>query len=322
MDISLLQALSLIITIGYMEFEIIKTNNANIQLKNDEKENNEDIKEYYDLCNSILFEILSDFDKENYPALKCPKLQFDKKEYIKTILNPHPNPQVNLLFYKLINYIDPKYLTRLLSNLKNLKVEYPKDQYFPPFYKPLGEYSDELNTIYIYDNIPSTLSHEFLHMASTVVIENYSYIGFCIKSNELEKFLNGFNEGYTEILNERIFGANFVGYKVNYLICKLLETMFDDKSELEIAYFNNDIDVFINKFLTYGTKDELSYILKQLDYFSNIPYTLNDKNKFADMVYEIISRKYEPDKILKCKQIIKENQPKEEDSIIKKLVRK
>lgn len=331
MDIQLLQFISLAITVGYMEFDFLKTYNANILKEKEElksfKKNERDVKEYYDICNYILYEILSDFDKENYPALKCPELSFDKKEYIKIILQTHQTPQINLLLYKLTNYINPKHLTRLISNLQDLTIEYPKDIYFPPFYKPLGEYDVMLNTIYLYDDSLPILSHEFLHMASTIITKNYSFIGFCINGDENEKFFNGFNEGYTEVLNERIFESNFIGYQINYIICKLLETMFDDKTELEIAYFNNNIGVFVDKFLTYGTKEELTYILKQLDYFSNIPYTLNEQNELSEMIYQIISRKNEIDKMLKCEQIIKESQPTKQehtnkDNYIKRLVKK
>jgi len=318
----ILQILSLSITSGYIGNNIIKLEHTKNILKQIYNENliQEETREYYARCNQILLATLNDFDKSNYPELIVPDSPFTKQEYIAILHHMNNNPELTPLINKLGKYINPKYLTRITLNLSQLQVEYPKDIFFPPYYKPLGEYDEIKNIIYIYDYNDATLSHEFLHAASTIITSNYSYIGFCIY-NGTDKFFNGFNEGYTELLNERIFGADFIGYQANFIVSKLLETMFDDKQELEIAYFNNDITVFINKFLTYGSKEELIYILQMLDYFASVQFTIKEKNQLIDMIGEIISRKEEKDKILRCNQI-REKDEKQNPKIIKRLVKK
>jgi len=193
--------------------------------------------------------------------------------------------------------------------------------YFSPSYNPLGEYYSTENKIYIYEKNQYTLSHEFLHAASTTITPNYIYMGFSA-DNGAENFFSGFNEGYTELLNRRIFGATQISYIINYIICQLLEVMFENPKELEIAYFNNRVDVFIKRFLMYGTKEELIDILRTLDYASRIPYTYKEIEELINLVCEIICRKGEPDKILKCEQIKNNIKTQKQDKFIKRLVKK
>lgn len=325
MDLMTFQILSMLIIYGYISIDTIKIDKSEKFIEEMTNQDYQDIIEYYDICNEILLEILNDFNKDNYPNFNPFEIELTEDDYIEAKNGLNAYPEIKLLVSKLINYIEPKYLKNLILNLQTLKINYYKDLSFRPSYNPAGEYNIEKNIIKIYKNNPYTLSHEFLHAASTAITQNFSYIGFSV-DNGAEYFFNGFNEGYTELLNERIFGANKIGYFQNYTICRFIEIMFNNKKDLEIAYFNNQTDVLIKKFLEYGTKEELIYIMKEMDYKTRIIDTYTEFNELIDMVCEIIYRKEEPDKIFKCEQLknsLKNYYKNEEpDTFIKKLVKK
>ena len=332
----ILQLLFSLIVGGYIEYDIIKINRIIKLIEQSEKEadgnafynENQSWKEVlmelinncnnkdYTMCDEFLSEIL--YRWENCKLKIFPS---SKQEYIEMICLQNHYPELNSLIDKLIKHIDPEHLTRLMLNIENLEIEYLKEKLFSFSPKLLGEYDVTANKISIYKKSQDVLSHEFLHMASTIVTQNSSYIGFRI-DNEKGKSFNGLNEGYTELLNKRIFGAEFIGYQSSFIACQLLEIMFDDEKELEIAYFNNDIDVFINKFLSYGTPEELNIILQTLDYLITYYHTFEEEEEFLDMICEIIGRKHEPDKILRCKEIRQINEYKKPEIPIKKLVKK
>jgi len=321
MNILVFQLLTLFIATGYIGISKIKINETEKLIKEIAKQDYQDIKEYYEICNETLQEILNDFNKENYPELPPIDLQLDNQDCIERLNSLIFYPELEPIINKLINYIEPKHLIQLILNLQTLQIVYPDNIPSTPSYNPAGEYNYTENKIYIYGYSTDTLSHELLHAASTTVTPNYTYIGFAA-DNGAENFFCGFNEGYTEVLNRRIFGSKKLVYPLNYIACILLEIMFEDPKELEIAYFNNRVDVFIKQFLTYGTKEELVDILKALDCASRIPYTYKEGEELINMICSIIGSKNNPDKILKCEQAKSDFKIKKQNRFIKRLVKK
>lgn len=335
----ILQFLSSLIASGYIDYDIIKINRIIKLIEQSEKEadgnafnnENQSWKEIlmklinnwnngdYTMCDEFLSEILYGWENDVYFKLK-KYFPSNKQEYIEMICLQNHYPELNPLIDKLIKHIEPEHLTRLMLNIVDLQIEHKKKKGFQLFSNLLGDYDVIANIICLYNESQDVLSHEFLHMASTIVTKESCYIGFCI-DNEMGKLFNGLNEGYTELLNKKIFNAEFIGYQLNFIACQLLETMFDDKQELEIAYFNNDIDVFINKFLSYGTTEELNIILQELDHLIIHQHTFEVEEELLDMICEIVGRKHEPDKILRCKEIRHENKCKKSEIPIKKLVK-
>ena len=173
-------------------------------------------------------------------------------------------------------------------------------------YKILGSYNFWHNTIYLNHPKPGTLEHEFIHAASTRRQDDIALSGFSFK-NEYYSFFNGLNEGFTEILNKRIFGTKKNTYEENVKVCECLELLFDSPKELEQAYFLNDIDYLYQGFLKYGTKEEFAYLNYLLDVSG---YCLDEKKEMNNLILEFVKRTNDEDKIRKASEILSKKQEK------------
>lgn len=172
-----------------------------------------------------------------------------------------------------------------------------------------GTYNGYSNTINLFnDKInQQVLSHEFLHMASS----KREKVGFRLvtrfENNEIGR---GLNEGYTELLNQRIWKYKTTSYRQNVKIVRLIETLFDDPKEMENAFFGNDFDKVFLQFLKYGTKEEFFQIMTTLDNLATtnqIIFSNVDNIKTQLKLYEIIKRTQDPEKITTFENILNEN---------------
>lgn len=276
---------------------------------------------YYDTLNNTLINILNDFEAKPFIQM-LPQLPENMIPNIKQyIMKYNKNPDLEPILTKFIQYIDPINLLNLLMNIETLQVKYQKIIERNHAYTILGDYNSHTNTIYIHKKTPFTLSHEFLHAASTKRVGNISLCGFTI-SNEHGMFFDGLNEGFTELFNERIFNTASTTYRNNITICRCLELIFDNPKDVETAYFNNDIDFFYQTFLEYGTKEEFAYICYQLDCFFDDDYTKQEYNTVLDILYMIISRKNDPEKLEQFRQITQASKPFSIQESLKKIVKK
>ena len=188
----------------------------------------------------------------------------NQKYFTKEILYPKELKEIVIEFK---NYIEPENFTICSQRLKDLKINYInilKDikKYLQNFCENEGSYTPQNNTIDIYKifSKKNVLSHEFLHMAST----NNQSSGFCtlLKDTWIG---DGLDEGYTELLNQRIFKVKKTAYTYNLEIVKILELLFDNPKDMEYAYFHNNIFIVYKNFLKYGTKEDFFTILQNLD---------------------------------------------------------
>ena len=175
---------------------------------------------------------------------------------------------------------------------------------YKPF-KPSGVYHHEERCIELFNDKSFVLTHEFLHLASA---QNEKHIGFHINI-ENEEIGRCLNEGYTELLNQRIYNNPTTCYKHNVRIMRMLETFFDNYRDMEHAFFHCELNTLYKQFCEYGTKEEFLKISQNLDYFAYAPIKTNDT--IASIitqlkVYEIIKRSKNPDKIQKCETILDE----------------
>ncbi|MCI9110621.1 MAG: hypothetical protein HFH47_02265 [Bacilli bacterium] len=121
-------------------------------------------------------------------------------------------------------------------------------------------------------------------------------------------------------MNVRLFSPKIRGYKSCYKICLLIELLFDDYHDMEHAYFCNNTDLLLETFLKYGTKEEFVYIVECLDVFAKTAPEKQDVNDVINLLKDIISRTNNPDKIMRCEELTKEDL--KEKSFVKRLVRK
>lgn len=265
----------------------------------------EDKRFYYDYNNFLLSQSLDNLNPIPF-SKDIPEIPENIQEKIKKyIIDNNTEEELKPLINKFINYTESANLFNLLTNIKTLKIKHQKNKDHSLFYKTLGDYSVENNTIYLYSKKEATLSHEFIHASSSKKINDVWISGFSV-SNKYGMFFNGLNEGFTELYNLRIFNPTSAAYKSNVVICECLETMFDDPKDVERAYFNNDIDLIYQTFLNYGTKEEFIYICKNLDYFAGTTYEISEYQEVLEVVSTIISRKNEQEKIQKLEKIIEE----------------
>lgn len=137
-------------------------------------------------------------------------------------------------------------------------------------------------------------------------------IGFKLTTRfENAEIGRGLNEGYTELLNKRIWKYQKTSYRQNVKIVRLIETFFDDPKEMENAFFNNDIDKVFIQFLKYGTKEEFFQIMTNLDNLATtnqIIFNKIDNIKAQLKLYEIIKRSQDEKKITNFENILDENE--------------
>ena len=156
--------------------------------------------------------------------------------------------------------IDEENLKYCAQNLKTVKIENKNiikeiKNYLSNLDKSTingGLYYNNTNNIDIFIDSKQILSHEFIHMCTS----NDLNCGFRLDTRFNEEIGMGLNEGYTELLNQRIFKYKHCAYSKNVGIVKLLETFFDNPKDLEDAFFHNDLDKVILQFCKYGTKEE------------------------------------------------------------------
>lgn len=282
---------------------------------------------------SDVYKIIDNFSAEDIPA----NLDTDNIEQILQNLSYPDELKEIIITFK--NYIDPINFELCINRLSDLKINYINlmhdiKKYLQNFYENDGAYIPKENTIDIYKifDKQSVLSHEFLHMASTS--QNKTSGFFTILDNIL--IGNGLDEGYTELLNERIFNAKNLSYTYNIEIIRLLEIFFDNPKDMEYAYFHNNIFIIYKTFLKYGTKEEFLSLLQTLDNLieTDIPiYKKITATKAKINLYNIIKRSQDKNKIsaaenllqkdpliklLKNKKIVLANKPKYKKKIKQK----
>ena len=146
-------------------------------------------------------------------------------EMLKQLSYPNELKEIIITFK---NYIDPINFQVCINRLTDLKINHfdlihDIKKYLQNYLND-GIYLPKENTIDIYKIFDknSVLSHEFLHMAST--LKNQTS-GFYTKLDSCW-IGNGLDEGYTELLNQRIFNTKKISYTYNIEIIKILELFF------------------------------------------------------------------------------------------------
>lgn len=230
---------------------------------------------------------------------------------INQILNNLSYPQeLKDIIIKFKEYIDKENLIICLQRLNGVQINYINilhdiKKYLHNFVSNEGSYIPKDNTINIYKifDKKSVLAHEFLHMAST---EDNQNSGFCTCLEDIW-IGNGLDEGYTELLNKRIFKNKKISYSYNVEIIELLELFFDNPKDMEYAYFHNNIYIVYQTFLKYGTKEEFFKLIQTLDNLieTDIPfYQRINKTKTKIKLYKILKRSNDKNKILNAKKLL------------------
>ena len=215
------------------------------------------------------------------------------------------------------NYVSEENLKICVKNLQTVKINHiTLENDMKHFIRNLlspkiaaGTYNNYSNTINLFsDKIKQNiLSHEFLHMASSKD-ENCGF--HLITRFEDAEIGRGLNEGYTELLNHRIFGSQSLSYFHNVKITKLFETFFDNPKDMENAYFHGDFETLYRVFSQYGSKEEFFEIMNNLDNLATtkIPiYNTINSIKTQLKLYKIVKRCKDGNKIKQFESILDQN---------------
>lgn len=132
-------------------------------------------------------------------------------------------------------------------------------------------------------------SHELLHMSSSIKKKNKSCAGFYHCYYALyAKFSvgRGINEGYTELLNERIFdGKNDGGlYEIYKIISGMTENIVG-KDKMTQLYFNADLKGLVLEISRYISKQETKQFIINLDLMVKEPNKINDIMEYLLNLY-------------------------------------
>lgn len=255
-----------------------------------------EIRKHVDIANDCFFSNYADLEKV------CEKK--DKEEFIDKVILSGNYPKVLNDFVRILyKNVEKDNLYNLATNLRTVKLER-----INPFVWLVADHSygtyDSLKNVITYFN-KNSIPHELLHLSSTA---SNSYSGFNVIKGGIN-FANGFNEGYTEMLAQKIFFNSVFtnsAYKTNVYLLRLFELLYDDPKELETAYFNADFENPIKNFLKYGSIEEFKFLIKHLDYFAETSIWNDEENIIFELLIDKIEKTEEKQKVKKANDIYNE----------------
>lgn len=200
-------------------------------------------------------------------------------------------------FYKILSSDKNIDLTNFKNNLKTLKIKSIKACEGEVGISVDALYDYYNNTIY-YGLLSKTrvLSHELLHMASTVYDDNnkdVKYMGFGQNKHNFEIGM-GLTEAYTELLSKRYFGSEendkvvCDSYVVEMAFANALEKIIGKKEMLKY-YFTTDLKGLINELKKYNYIEEVMKFIKNVDEINNDTLYRNylSKNDYRKIIKDL-----------------------------------
>ena len=173
------------------------------------------------------------------------------------------------------------------KNLTNLKV---KSQFLLSLIKSQGFYNCKKNMVVVDSKkAKKVIYHELLHMASSIVMNQY-FTGFFQSITNNKRVGNGLNEGYTELLSHRYFNADNKAYTSHVLLASQLEKIIG-KEKMEELYFKADLLGLINILRKYASDEEIEKFLFNMDYTLNF-YKMNKKCTELDKILNYFNEIY------------------------------
>lgn len=247
----------------------------------------------------------------------------DKKEVeeIRAKLEiPEQLQEISNEFFEKVNIEDQ---LRCINNLKTLKFNHirVRDDIVLHLKNMVSSspaaamYDSDSNKIEDLEKRPSkpVLSHEFLHMASTQAYEcGFHQVGVYDSKTRKHIYVGrGLNEGYTELLNCRLFDYDLKKstYRIPVKLTRLIEVFFDNPEEMKKAYFHNDLAKVYLEFCKYGSNEEFWNLMNEMDSYAYAPMHFDFINSIGTQMklYEVIKRSDDAEKIKRFEDILDEN---------------
>lgn len=219
--------------------------------------------------------------RENIKKIKENKISYYKKK-----------PLISECAEKIVDYLPEEECKLLYNNFKSLKV---KTNPFQAMLGWSGSYNAEKNKI-VYSS-KSSIGHEMLHMASTMVLEDRVLTGFRQRHGRAS-IGSGINEGYTELIASRIFNKGKANsYHDEVRVMRLVEKFFDNPKDLSHLYFNCNLPGLIYHLERYASRKEVVGLILDVDMMNGPslafvnPVTTIKKVKTSLKLYEMYKKK-------------------------------
>lgn len=245
---------------------------------------------------------------------KLPDISFNKIDY--------KNREILKVYVeRLSKHIPLEDMKLVYKNINSVKVERSLK---PLLYCASGYYEVVINKISF--SSLDAIGHEFLHLASSVYDDriDMDFSGFSQQKRKTSMIGNGINEGYTQLLNERIYGITpkNEAYYNEYKMAKMLELFFDTKEDMQHLYFNCDLPGLVEQLEKYASYKEVVKLITDIDDYSTydektILLAKLKKISIYKRIYNwFISKSNNPKKINGLEAII------DEDKLISSVIRK
>ena len=197
------------------------------------------------------------------PIIERPSTELDRSKF---------SDRLNNFIDKMEENVNTKNLYSLYNNLDSLDIIDNDMRLSQRLTKERisGQYSSISNTVYINTlSKDDSLNHELMHMSSAQVDRHRHNTGFCQTTKPFlfqRRFIgNGLNEGYTELMTDRLFNSNYLS-AYHYLsgVCEYIEDIIG-KEAMQELYFKSDLRGLINNLSTYADKETVLDLLRFTD---------------------------------------------------------
>ena len=212
-------------------------------------------------------------------------------------------------FYNVIKEnLSPEELAILNKNIDTLKIKESPISKISTKFKQMGfdlttlvktikggHYNCLTNSVTIDEtSIKISIFHELMHMASSVKTPEGIYSGFSQKIFT-DEIGSGINEGYTQLLTERLFPdsvqSEFVVYPFEIVAAKLVEELIGEE-KMRHLYFGANLQGLVQELSQFASVEEVKMFIANMDtinkhlYFRN-PLVLEEKLFVQNAMYGV-----------------------------------
>lgn len=129
-----------------------------------------------------------------------------------------------------------------------------------------------------------SISHELLHLSSTIINGKIKYAGFNQSSRDFD-IGDGINEGYTSLLDKRYFNTNTDSYNLYQQLVLLIEKIIGQEKMTKM-YFEADLYGLIEELSKYCYKDTAYELIKNIDFLFERTEKLEINNISENEIFE------------------------------------
>lgn len=161
----------------------------------------------------------------------------------------------------------------LINNINDLKVKKTINKSCGGFYEPTNN-TLRYNKKFMSINSKEILYHELLHVASTFFQDGMIYSGFSQANVKTKDFHGtGINEGYTQLLVQRIYMpyTYIDAYQYEIRIAQDIERIVGQE-KMQDLYFKSDLPGLVEELRKYANKIDIIRFINEVDFMNKYKY--------------------------------------------------